>query len=707
MKLVIAEKPSLGRTIASAVGARLRKDGYIEGNGFIVSWCFGHLYELVDPEEYWDPKDRNGARDSWEDSLEHLPFFPADWRFRYDVKRGCRGQVRLLRELINRPDISLIYAAGDADREGEVIVRLVLEANMKTKKRVLRLWLPSLTADVIRKAVAEAKPDTEYDNLYRAGKTRAAVDWMIGIELTRFSSVKAKHFIRIGRCICPIVSRVVEREKEIRDFIPEEYYAVAGEVEKSGIKRSLTCKKRFGKGKNQDAEAYANELNRLPTVVTDIEKKTVELKSGKLFSMSALQSFVCKMDKSLSPSDVLEAAQALYEKGYVTYPRTNSCYLCRDEAGRIDGIISAFRKEGYTDLINKPANKLIYDDSKVESHSAITPTSKIPGSLSGREGTVYVCIKNRFLAVFASVPCIVERTQITVTCGEEVFRLKGDVRKQEGWQKFEKAQEKDSILPMFEKGETIHPGYAPVEKKATPPKRYTVESLNNWMIAPFKKDDGSVDHSDYTDEEWRDILSEATICTEATRADTIDRCLKSKYMTLNKGEYAATEYGFYLVKVMRELGIDLSVSRTVSLSRDLHDISVGKKSERDIFEETKKMLTSIMKREKNVAISFTGGNDIKSIGACPVCGRPVQETKKGFSCTDRSCRFTLWKEDSFFKAVGAKMTKTNAKALLKDGRILAKGLKSQKTGRAYDAYICMDEIDERGYIRWKMEFVQR
>ena len=704
MKLIIAEKPSLGRTIASAVGACSRKDGYIEGNGYIVSWCFGHLYELAAPERYWDADHQKGGRVSWEQSMSHLPFFPDDWKFLYEPKQECRKQIRILKGLINSPDTDLVYAAGDADREGEVIVRLVLEANMKKPKKVLRIWLSSLTDEVIRKAIVDAKPYSAYESLYRAGRTRAAIDWMIGIELTRFASVKAKRFIRIGRCICPIVARIVEREKEIRDFVPEKYFAVVGTIERNGLKMVLTCKKRLGKDEKSEAEMYAGELNKLPTIVTGIEKQKVQPMPEKLFSMSALQSSVCKSDKKIKPADVLAAAQSLYENGFLTYPRTGSRYLCRDEAERISEVIAAFQRKGYPDLVNKPQNAQIYDDGRVESHSAITPTRKMPEDLHGTEKIVYECVRNRFMAVFSAVPCIVERIVLTVTCGDEMFKIKDDVLIQEGWQRFEKTLKKDSDLPEFEKGEILFPGYTPAAKRTTPPKRYTVESLNNWMLVPAKTIDEDADHTEYSDEEWKDILSEATICTEATRADIIDRCIKSNYITLSDGNYSATDYGFYLIDVMRELGIDLTVSRTVGLSKDRHDISIGRKTESEVLESTKEMLVGIMKPDAHVkysAIWDTGG---EVIGNCPICGEPIRETHKAFSCTSSGCRFSLWKENRYFKAVGAKITKSRAKALLKNGRFLAKGLKSRKSEKVFDAYICMDGLDDKGNIKWRMEF---
>ena len=230
MRLIIAEKPSMGRTIAQALGAYKRNDGYIEGNGWLISWCFGHLYELCDPEEYIDPNWKKGDKADW--AAFPLPFYPENWAFKYSVKNdaGAKKQIKLLRDLMNREDVDKIFAAGDADREGEVIVRLVIDQNLKpgSGKRLCRMWLPALTDEAITEAVVVAKDLSRFENLYQAGRARAAVDWTMGIELTRYASVKSKAFIRVGRCVTPIVNQVVQREKEIRDFVPVKYFAVQG-----------------------------------------------------------------------------------------------------------------------------------------------------------------------------------------------------------------------------------------------------------------------------------------------------------------------------------------------------------------------------------------------------------------------------------------------------------------------------------------------
>ena len=228
------------------------------------------------------------------------------------------------------------------------------------------------------------------------------------------------------------------------------------------------------------------------------------------------------------------------------------------------------------------------------------------------------------------------------------------------------------------------------------------------MLAPFKKEEDTEDHSEYTDEEWADILSEATICTEATRAGIIDNCIKSKYIILSKGVYSATPYGFYLVDVMNDLNIDLGVQKTVNLSRDMHDIAVGKKTEKEVLESTREMLTSIIRKEAVVTVKAdnTAGKENEIIGICPRCGKNIYETAKAFSCEDKECGFALWKDNKYLSALGTKMNKTRAKAILKDGRFLAKGLKSKKSGKNYDAYITW-ENDGSKYGKFGMEFPKR
>ena len=669
-KLIIAEKPSMRRTIANAIKRESfqKKDGYLEGKSYVVSWCFGHLYELKDLDKYFDDYDPT-AKPKW--SLSKLPFYPEGWKFKYEVKQnpktrkpdtGVKKQVLILRELMNREDVDTIYAAGDADREGEVIVRLVIDGNLKTKKNILRLWLPALTTDAINTALTTAKPDIEYTNLYEAGKTRAAMDWLMGIELTRYASIKTQTFLRIGRCICPIVCRIVERENEINNFKPTPYSAVVSKEKTKGYVIELTSKKTFEKGHEAEAQALADKYNAAGATVTDVKTEKKTIKAPKLFSMSDLQSYVCKVDNTLSPSDVLAATQSLYEAALVTYPRTNSNYLAKDEYSKVEHTIKAL---GLIGLTSKSGDKNIYDDSKVESHSALIPTGKKAENLSGAQKTVYDCILNRFCAVFCEEDCTVNRTTIAIQCSDETFTLKGDVEITKGWRQYESSKE-DKILPPLVKGDNVVIAFKAVGKMTVPPKRYTVASLNSWMKTPMRSEDKPDD--EYTDAEWKEILEEATICTEATRADTINRCIQSKYISLRKGTYYAEESGFFLYDVLKSLDINLDVKTTVELSRDLHCVKDGTMTKAQVLDKTKDTMDKIF--SANGSIKSTHENTVGEktlIGKCPKCGSAVIETSKAYACENK-CGVIIWKENKFMKSIGSQMTATVAKSLLKDGK---------------------------------------
>ena len=709
MKLIIAEKPSLGRTVAAAIRGEqfVKKDGYLESRNYIVAWCFGHLYELQDLDKYFPDYDP-AAKPKW--TLDKLPFYPDGWKFRYEIKcdpktrkvdAGVRKQIKTLAELMNRADVDIIYGCGDADNEGQAIVDNVLRYNLKTKKTVLRLWLPALTPDAINEGLRNAKPDSEYRNVYYAALTRADVDWLMGIELTRYASLKANRFVRIGRCVCPIVAQVVEREKAIRDFVPKPYSAVVSKEKTNGEEIELVSKKTFDEGHEAEAQAIANKYNAAGATVTDVKTERKKVKPPKLFSMSDLQSYVCKVDKSLSPADVLSATQALYEAAYVTYPRTNSNYLAAGESNKVQAVINAL---GIAGLSAKTGDKSIYDDSKVESHSALMPTTKKPATLSGTEQTVYNCILKRFYAVFCAEDCTVDRTTITIQCSDETFTLKGDVQVTAGWRKYEKPSSGDKILPRLMKSDKVNVLFKPVGKMTTPPKRYTVESLNNWMKTPMRAEDKP--DGEYTDAEWKDILSDATICTEATRADTIERCKQSQYISLKKGVYYAEEAGFYLVDVMASLNIDLGPRKTVELSRDMHNVKEGTMPRSEVLNATKEVLDEIIKSDRAISSNHTAPAGVSAktvLGKCPKCGKSVHETPKAFSCDDRNCGFALWKDDKYLSSLGKKMTSSIARGLLSSNhKAKLTGCISKKTGKKYDCILHADFSDK--YPKYSITF---
>lgn len=702
MKLIIAEKPSMGRVIAAALGATNKQDGYLEGNGYIVSWCFGHLWGLKDLEMYLDPDYKHGDKVRW--TLANLPFYPEEWKFEYFISDpGNKKQDKILYQLMKRPDVDIIYSAGDADREGEVIIRNEFIQHHISGKKILRLWLPALTPEAIREAVRIAKPDSEYDGYDKAGRTRAYVDWLFGINLSRYATLKAGIKLNIGRCMCPIVSKIVQRDDEIKNFIPQKYLSIESGDDESQI--VLKCRDKFELDDIDVAKAACDRLNSAEAIVSDISTKISKVKSPRLFSQSDLQSYICKKNKKLSPQNVLDIVQTLYEKGFVTYPRTSSNFLAESESEKADKILDALSSTGVSGIINKPGNKNIYDNSKVESHSALTPTEKIPTTLSEEESEVYEAIKNRFCAVFSAEDYLINKTTIEITCANEVFSLNGNIMVQPGWTVFEEPSKKDKALPPMSKGDRIPVNFKPVEKETTPPKRYTVESLNAWMKAPMRGEE-DLKKKTYSDDEWKDIMADATICTEATRAATLDKCIKEKYISLKDGVYSSLEKGHLLVDVMKQLDIDLSPSKTVELQRNIHDVQMGTLSPVIILESTKGIIDGIIGRNTEVDSSYATSIAAKdNIGICPRCGSPVYEGKRNFYCSKgNECGFALWKSNKLLDSMKVSITTSRAQKMLVNGKVFVKGLYSKKKDAKFDAFITYE--DTGNFVNYKLEFGQ-
>ena len=374
MVLIIAEKPSLARNIVAGIGKMDKKDGYFINENYIVSWAFGHLFSLVDVESY------TGA-DSGAWTLDNLPCFPKEFKFELKkgtdkkVDSGVSRQFKILKTLCNRDDVEAIVNAGDADREGEIIVRLCVANALEGEKRQMRLWLPDQTPETVRRALSEMKDESEYDNLAKEGFARTYIDWLYGVNLTRYATIRSGKLLRVGRVIVPIVRAIYDRDMEIKNFKPEKYFALQSSAETNGETVELLSKLRFTKDEGEKAIEAAKNYNEAGAVVTSVESKKDTVMPGKLFSLSTLQSLLGKKYK-MSMADSLKIVQKLYEDGYLTYPRTNSEYLATAEKDKIKQILSVVSNLGYP--VRFKDSKYIFDDSKIESHSALTPTYKIP-----------------------------------------------------------------------------------------------------------------------------------------------------------------------------------------------------------------------------------------------------------------------------------------------------------------------------------------
>lgn len=643
MKLIIAEKPSLARNIVAGIDGEMKKEsGYFIGKDYIVSWAFGHLFSLVDIETY-----SGGAeRGRW--TLDNLPCFPKEFKFelkKADGKNspdaGVNRQFEVLKKLCNRPDVDAIVNAGDADREGEIIVRLCIENALKTKKPALRLWLPDQTPETVARALTEMKSESEYDNLANEGFARTFIDWLYGVNLTRYATIRCGKLLRVGRVIVPIVRAIYDRDMEIRNFKPEKYYVIASSEKTGGEKIELTGKKRFDKDKLADAEELAALYNATGAFVSHATSKKDAILPGKLYSLSTLQNVLGKKYK-MSMADSLKIIQKLYEEGYLTYPRTNSEYLATAEKDKIKKILAGVSKLGYP--VRFKDSKYIFDDSKIESHSALTPTYKIPApdKLSEKEKQVYSTVMRRFVAVFCSEECLAEKSEIKIKVGDlEEFSLKGTVILSPGWTKYDDYSGKDRMLPKLSVGDRVNINFAPAEKETTAPKHYTIETLNKYLKNPFKDDkakakelaeSGEVDDAD----EYRAIFEGLELGTEATRTGIIDNAKKSGYIDLKKDVYTILPDGEYLIESLERLKIAMDKYKTSELGKALKKVFRREMTVDDSVRLCEKEIAEIFRTggvdplPKSVAVDTGEYGEI--VGKCPVCGKNVVRGKMSYGC---------------------------------------------------------------------------
>ena len=650
MVLIIAEKPSLARNIVAGIGKMDKKDGYFINNEYIVSWAFGHLFSLADVESY------TGADSSaW--TLDNLPCFPAEFKFelkktddKKKVDSGVKRQFEILKTLCNRPDVDTIVNAGDADREGEIIVRLCVSNALKSEKAQKRLWLPDQTPETVKRALSEMKDESEYDNLAREGFARTYIDWLYGVNLTRYATIRSGKLMRVGRVIVPIVRAIYERDMEIRNFKPEIYYSVQSSSKTNGETIELISKQKFAKDEKNKAEELAALYNETGAVVSGVESKKDAILPGKLFSLSTLQSLLGKKYK-MSMAESLSIVQKLYEEGYLTYPRTNSEYLATAEKDKIKQILSGVSKLGYP--VRFKDSKYIFDDSKIESHSALTPTYKIPAAdkLSEKEKQVYSTVFRRFVAVFCSEECLANKSEIKIKVGElEEFSLKGTVILQPGWTKYDDYSGKDKVLPALSVGDKVNVNFKPTEKETTPPRHYTIETLNKYLKNPFKDDkakakelaeNGEVDDAD----EYRAVFEGLELGTEATRTGIIDNARKSGYINLKKDVYTILEGGEYLVESLARLGIVMDKYKTSELGRALKKVFRGEMTEAESVSLAEREIAEIFKNggTSTVAATVDTGRLGEIVGTCPICKKNVIRGNSGYGCMGykEGCEFRI------------------------------------------------------------------
>lgn len=696
--LIICEKPSLAKNVCNGLalnGERFtNKAGFYESDNYLVTAVFGHLFSLYDVDDYTGTQG-----EAW--SIEKLPFVPDEFKYKlktdFKTKKtdsGIEKQYNLIKSLIHRNDVSALTNCGDADREGQIIIDIVLNEAGNTKP-VSRLWLPEQTEETIAKEIKNMKSNDVYQNLANEGYARQYIDWLYGINFTRYATIKSQTLLRVGRVITPVVKVIYDRDREINKFVSKPYFQLNSNEQTNGLNIELQLKEKWNSNDDVEMLSELEKLNSNDSIVSTIETKEKIVQSPKLFSQSDLQNFLSKYFK-YSPSETLALTQELYEKGFVSYPRTPTNYLATNELGKVKEIISVISNKHNVEISIKET-KRIFDDSKIESHSAIIPTKKLPNleTLTEKQRICYTAIYNRFCAVFSTEEHKIAETIIQITNGEHTFDLKGSITLSKGFLNFDESTLKKNVkeLPQVKKGDKINSNFKIVNKMTVPPKHWTVETLNNFLKNPFRKD------SDTEDEVYKNLLKGLEIGTEATRSGIIDTCIKMKYISLTNSTYKIAELGSYLVETIDQLGIDFSVESTANLGADLRSVYNKEITTEELLaraeEQIKQVVNSDVAIKKRVV-------QVESLGKCPICNKEVIENKVAYTCQDRDCRFVIFKENNFVKKAGNKnLTKSNVKNLLKNGKVDIKGLTS-KTGKKYNATILLEVGDK--WVNLKPDF---
>lgn len=727
-KVIIAEKPSVAKNIADAFKIKTRRDGYYEGEDYLVTWAFGHLLQLYDAKDY--DENMKGWR------MEKFPFIPKDFKYKIKcdssnrevVDKGAEKQINTIKGLIDRDDVDGVVSATDYDREGQVISD-ELFIHYDIKKPIYRLLLNEWTEDEVKKGMANLKLNSEMKPLQDAGIGRQLADWTIGINLTSVATLRygasEKKTINIGRVLLPTLKIIYDRDKEIENFKESSYYKLLVSLKsKDNIEfESLYYENSSEKFEKKDyLDNLSKVLKEKQAVVVDkeIEKKREYPQS--LFNLSNLQGYITSKYKGWTSDKVLKVAQGLYEKKLITYPRTASSVLEESLVDKAKKVLETHKKGlPYESQIKFVQSKRVFDNSKVESHSAITPTYVIPKGLTTEEQHVYNAIKNRFIMQFMPVAEF-EETKITLKVNDELlkgeFISKGKVEIVKGWRVVEKIETKDTILPLVEKGENLDVVDSKVNKVTKkPPKLHTEKTLLRVMETCGKgfkeekedKDDSGDDESN-SEEMMQAILSGFSIGTPATRAETIKKLKDIGYIRTKGKSLTTTELGRTIVEIFpaKEL---LDLEYTGRLEKTLSDIEKGKFKKEDFLKLIFDFTTNSVEKIKNDTsmlhkFKVEKPEGAEEVGKCPVCGNAIIEGEKGFGCTNwkNGCKFTIWKNDRFIEGLGKKVTKEMVELLLKNGKVGFRNLKSKK-GSFFSAYLRYEKNEELGYYNWKLEFI--
>ena len=670
---------------AKVLGATNRQDGYLEGNGYLVSWCIGHLVELAPPNVY----DEKFIK--W--SIADLPILPEKWQ--YLVSASTKKQFGILKKLMQRKDVESLICATDAGREGELIFRLVYH-QCGCKKPVERLWISSMEDSAIREGFQKLRPGTEYDALYEAALCRERADWMVGINASRLFSCLYNQPLAVGRVMTPVLAMTVLQEAAIAAFVPEKFYTVSLTLADGGTASS----KRFAQ--KADAELLLSKCRKEKRVtVQKMERKEKSESPPQLYDLTALQRDANRL-LGFTAQQTLDYAQSLYEKRLITYPRTDSRFLTEDMAASLPGLVT---DTGKAFAVEEPLPihvQQVINGSKVTDHHALLPTKSMANAdlaaLPAGERNVLRLIAARLLCAVGEPHRYAETTLTTICAGEE-FSAKGKVVLSEGWKTVERKmlgdllgkQKEAVVLPdVKEQSQCSVAGAELKEGQTSPPKPYTEDTLLSAMQAAGA-------------DSMPEGVERQGIGTPATRAATIEKLVQKGFLE-RKGSKKAkvllpTDKGKALITVMPEE--IQSPEMTADWETKLLQIERSEMEPSEFMTEIKEMISSLVTTTE----AAKGANALmksKIIGVCPNCGKPVVEREKGWFCENRECRFVLWKDNAFLKRLGKRMDAHVADKLLRDGRVRLKDCKSAK-GKTYNAIVLLS-CEADGRSKFSLEF---
>lgn len=692
MKLIITEKPSVGQAYAKVLGVRDRHDGYLEGAGFVVSWCVGHLVELSEPEEY------DGRYSKWE--YADLPIIPEEWKYR--VSSGTKKQFEILKKLMARNDVDSICNCCDAGREGELIFRLVYN-KCGCKKPVERLWISSMEDSAIKEGFENLRPGTEYDSLYEAALCRERADWIVGINATRLFSCLYRHTLNVGRVMTPTLAMVVMREAAIKAFKPEPFYTVqliTDQVQAGGERM---------KERNQAAEIVEKCRTAGAARITKVTQKEKSEKAPLPYDLTGLQRDANRM-LGFTAQQTLDYTQSLYEKKLVTYPRTDSRYLTEDMAGMLLGLVQKIQTEtGIAADMRIPVHaQQIINGKKVTDHHAIIPTNSIQraaiSELPSGEKAVFQLVATRLLCSVGD-PFRYSETSVEMECAGETFTTKGRTILDSGWKaiqesvyppRHEKSEEPDTIQAVTEGAVLTLSDVKIKEGQTSSPKHFTEDTLLQMMESAGA-------------DEMPDEVERKGIGTPATRAGIIEKLVQKGFIE-RRGDkkskhLVSTDKGDALVTVVPEQ--IQSPSLTADWEEKLLEVERGNYDSETFMAEISSMITGLVKNYEAVkgADTLLPSREKfgKVIGSCPSCGSDIAEMQKGWFCTNKNCRFAIWRDNNYFKKLGKKMTPQLAEQLIRKGSAPLMNCCSERTGKTYNATVVVTH-GENGEAVFSLQF---